>query len=170
METQSPACTIRPAEDADLPAIADIYNDAILNSTATFDTEPKSLEERRAWLRGFAHPYTLIVAERAGEVLGWAGLRPFRPKPAYRYTAEDSVYVRPDAAGNGIGKLLLQRLLETSIENGFHAVIAGIALPNEASERLHASLGFERVGVEREVGFKFERWIDVLLMQRLLTD
>jgi L-amino acid N-acyltransferase YncA len=166
----SPECVIRAAEADDLSAIFDIYDDAVLNSIATFDTEPKSPEERRGWFREFAHPYGLFVAERAGEVLGWAGLRPFRPKPAYRYTAENSVYVRSDVAGNGIGKLLLQRTLEAAIENGFHAVVAGIALPNEASERLHASLGFERVGVEREVGYKFERWIDVLWMQRLLTE
>ncbi len=153
-----------------MPAIADIYNDAVLNSVATFDVELWTPERRQQWFREHRHPYTALVAERGGEVVGWASLSPFRPKPAYRYTAENSVYVRSDAAGKGIGKLLLQRTLETAIENGFHTVIAGIALPNEASERLHASLGFERVGVEREVGYKFERWIDVLWMQRLMTE
>lgn len=166
----SSACVIRPAEATDMPAIAEIYNDAVLNSVATFDVEPWTPERREQWFREHGHPYAAFVAESAGEVVGWASLSPFRPKPAYLHTAENSVYVRSDATGNGIGKLLLQRTLEAAIENGFHTVIGGIALPNEASERLHASLGFERVGVEREVGYKFERWIDVLWMQRLLTD
>lgn len=160
--------TVRPARTADLPAIAEIYSDAVLNSTATFDTEPRSAAERGRWLREHGPPYVVLVAERDGEVVGWASLSPFRPKPAYRHTAEDSVYVRADARGRGVGAALLARLLEVAAENGFHSVIGLIAGENPASVRLHRRLGFRRVGVEREVGFKFDRWLDVVVMQRLL--
>jgi phosphinothricin acetyltransferase len=161
------ACSVRPAEAKDLAAIAAIYNDAILNSVATFDTEPWTPEAMPRWLEEHAAPYAALVAEREGEVLGWASLGPFRSKPAYRYTTENSVYVREDAQGNGVGGLLMARLVEAADANGWHVVIARITTPNEASERLHARYGFERVGVEREVGRKFERWLDVLVMQRV---
>jgi phosphinothricin acetyltransferase len=160
-------CNVRPAGAADLAAIAEIYNDAILNSVATFDTEPWTPDYAARWLEEHRAPYAALVAEREGEVLGWASLGPFRSKPAYRHTTENSVYVRGDAQGNGVGGLLLARLVEVAAENGWHTVIARITAPNPASERLHARYGFERVGVEREVGRKFERWLDVLIMQRV---
>ena len=159
---------IRPATESDLPGILEIYNDAILNTTATFDTEPQSLEEKREWLRETSYPYAVLVAERAGQVVGWASLRPFRPKAAYRYTAENSVYVEKDCHAEGIGTALTQRLVQVGAENGFHTIIAGIAGDNPASLRLHKRFGFQIVGVEREVGYKFERWIDVTWMQRML--
>ncbi len=164
------ASLIRPAEAADLGAVADIYNDAVLNSTATFDTEPATLEESEQWLRERSHPYAVLVAEHGGEVIGWAALKAFASKPAYRFTAENTVYVRVDMRGRGVGALLLARLLEVAAENGFRTVIARIAAPNPASVRLHRRLGFRRVGVEREVGRKFERWLDVVVMQKLLND
>ena len=160
--------TVRPAAEADVPAILDIYNEAILNSTATFDIEPQTLEEKLVWFRETQHPYALLVADRAREVIGWACLRPFRAKAAYRFTAENSVYIRTDFLAQGIGKLLMIRLIEIAKANGFRTVIAGIALDNPASVRLHESLGFQPVGTEREVGYKFERWIDVLWMQKML--
>ena len=159
---------IRPAIESDVPAILDIYNDAILNTTATFDIEPQTLEEKLAWFHETQHPYAVLVAERDGEVLGWACLRPFRAKAAYRFTAENSVYIRTDCFAQGIGRALMTRLLEIAAANGFRTVIAGIALENPASVHLHESLGFTPVGVEREVGYKFERWIDVLWMQKML--
>jgi L-amino acid N-acyltransferase YncA len=170
METQSPACTIRPADDADLPAIADIYNEAVLNSTATFDVEPWTPQRRQQWLEERQHPYAVLLAERDGEVVGWAAFKAFGSKPAYRHTVENAVYVRVERRGEGIGALLLARLLEVAAGNGFHSVIARIANDNPASVGLHHRFGFQRVGVEREVGYKFDRWLDVIVMQKLLTD
>ncbi len=162
--------TVRAAGDGDLPAIADIYNDAVLNSTATFDTEPATPAEFKQWLRDRSHPYAVLVAEGGGEVVGWAALRAFASKPAYRFTAENTVYVRADMRGKGVGKALLGRLLEAAAENGFRTVIARIAAPNPASVRLHRRFGFRRVGVEREVGRKFGRWLDVVVMQKALAE
>ncbi len=165
----SDACVIRPADAADLPAIAEIYNDAVLHSTATFDVEPWTEDEQGRWLQQHGHPYAVLVADQKGEVMGWASLGPYRSKAAYRFTAEDSVYVRSDVQGGGIGALLLARLLEVAAGNGFHAVIARIVEGNPTSERLHRRLGFRRVGVEREVGRKFELWLDVVVMQKVLA-
>ena len=166
----SSAYAVRAAEDGDLPAIADIYNDAVLNSTATFDTEPTTPAESEQWLRDRSHPYAVPVAECGGGVAGWATLKPFASKPAYRFTAENTVYVRADMRGKGVGKALLGRLLEAAAENGFHTVIARIAAPNPASVRLHRRFGFRRVGVEQDVGYKFERWLDVVVMQKALAE
>jgi L-amino acid N-acyltransferase YncA len=162
------ALIVREATEADVAAILDIYNDAILNTIATFDTEPQTLDEKLAWFRDTTHPYVVLVAERGGEVAGWASLRRFRQKAAYRHTAENSVYVRKDCFGEGIGAALMRRLVDVAAANGFHTIIAGIAGDNPASVRLHERLGFEVVGTEREVGYKFERWVDVTWMQKML--
>lgn len=169
LESTAPAaCTVRPATADDLSAIAEIYNDAILNSVATFDLEPWTPDHMARWLEEHRPPFAALVAERdSSEVLGWASLGPFRSKPAYRYTTENSIYVREDAQAQGVGAALMARLVEAADENGWHVVIARITAPNRASERLHARYGFERVGVEREVGRKFDRWLDVLIMQRV---
>ena len=168
MEPVTPSVNIRPAQETDLPAILDIYNDAILNSTASFETVPRTLEEERQWLREHGHPHAVLAAIHDGDVVGWASLSPFRPKPAYRLTVEDSVYVRADFWGKGLGALLLARLLEVAASNGFHTVIALIVGDNAASLRLHRGFGFRHVGVEREVGRKFDRWLDVVIMQKTL--
>ncbi len=162
--------TVRAADDGDLPAIADIYNDAVLNSTATFDTEPSTPAESEQWLRDRSHPYAVLVAEGGGEVVGWAAIKPYVSKPAYRSTAESTVYVRADMRGKGVGRALLGRLLEVAAQNGFHTVIARISAPNPTSVRLHRRFGFRRVGVEREVGRKFDRWLDVVVMQKALAE
>ncbi len=169
LSSASDACVIRPAEAGDLAAIAEIYNDAVLHATATFDVEPWTEDEQGRWLQQHGHPYAVLVADQKGEVMGWASLGPYRSKAAYRFTAEDSVYVRSDVQGGGIGALLLARLLEVAADNGFHVVIARIVDGNPTSERLHRRLGFRRVGVEREVGRKFERWLDVVVMQKVLA-
>jgi len=162
--------TIRSAVESDVPAITDIYNYEILNGWATFDLEPKPLEERLQWFRETQHPHLIVVAEDAGEVVGWGCLRPFHERMAYRFTAQNSVYIHQDHRGRGVGKLILARLIDQGRENGFHSIMAGISQDNPASDRLHRSLGFEFVGNEREVGYKFERWLDVSWWQVMLGD
>jgi L-amino acid N-acyltransferase YncA len=159
---------LRLAEPADLPAVADIYNHAVRTSTVTFDIEPWSEARAEAWLREHAPPHAALVAERDGRIDGWATLSAFGRRPAYARTAEDSVYIRHGLRRTGLGRALLVRLLEVAAENGFHTVIARIALPNDGSVALHERLGFQRVGLEREVGYKFERWLDVMVMQRMV--
>jgi phosphinothricin acetyltransferase len=159
---------VRPATEADVPAILEIYNEAVLHTTATFDIEPQTLGERLRWFRETKHPHCVIVAEKAGEVVGWGCLRGYRPKAAYRFTAENSVYVHEDHRGRGVGALLLAALVERAKTGGFHSVMAGIAEGNPASEALHRRLGFTEAGRDREVGYKFERWLDVVWMQLML--
>ena len=161
--------TIRYATEKDVPAIAAIYNYEVLNSTATFDIEPKTLEDRLLWYRETQQPpHCVIVAEDRGTVAGWGCLHPFHTRAAYRFTAEDSVYIHQDRRGEGIGALILGRLIELARLEGFHSIMAGMSEGNEASVRLHERFGFEHIGVEREVGYKFERWIDVIKMQKML--
>lgn len=169
------AVAVRPAEERDLPAILAIYNDAVLNTTAVYDEEPATLEARRAWFAAkldAGHP--VYVAHDGGpgegEVLGWSSYGPFRPWPGYRHTVEHSVYVAPHARGRGVGKALLPPLLQHARARGMHVMVAGIDADNEASLRLHAALGFERVAHFRQVGRKFGRWLDLVFMQRLLEE
>lgn len=159
---------VRDATEADVPAIRDIYNYEIANGWATFDLQPKSLAEQIQWFRETTPPHFIIVAEEDGGVVAWGCLRPFRAKEAYRFTAEDSVYVHHQQRGRGIGRLILARLVEGGRQNGFHSIIAGISQDNPASDRLHAAFGFRLVGVEREVGYKFGRWLDVAWWQLIL--
>ncbi len=159
---------VRSATEADVPAILDIYNEAVLHSTATFDIEPHTLEERLQWFRGTKHPHCVIVAEAEGAVVGWGCLRSFRARVAYRFTTEDSVYIHKDYRGRGIGALLLAELIERAKKGGFHSVIAGMTQGNPASEALHKRFGFVDCGRNREAGYKFERWLDVIWMQLML--
>jgi phosphinothricin acetyltransferase len=160
--------TIRAATEADVPAITDIYNYEVLNGWATFDIDEKALDDRLEWFRSIEHPHAVVVAESAGQVTGWGSLREFHERAAYRFTAQDSVFVHQDHRARGIGKLLLARLVEIGRENGFRSIMAGISQDNPASERLHEQQGFTIVGTEREVGYKFERWLDVSWWQRML--
>ena len=135
----------------------------------TFDLEPRSLEAQREWLSDRSGAYSAVVAvDDADEVVGFGSLSKYKDRPAYSTSVEDSVYVRRDQQGRGVGRLLLGELLGTAEKTGFHAVFARIVGGHEASIRLHASCGFEHVGVEREVGRKFGRWLDVVIMERLL--
>jgi len=163
------SATVRPATEADLPAILDIYNAAILHTTATFDVEPQTLDERLQWFRETKPPHCVLVAEEAGRVTGWGCLRSFRPRVAYRFTAEDSVYIDEEHRGSGIGALLLGELIERAKGGGFHSVVAGMTEGNPASEALHRGFGFVEVGRYRQVGYKFERWLDVVWMQLMLS-
>ena len=157
---------LRPATEADLAAINQIYNFYVRTSTATFDLEEVSPEERRQWFGRHGERYPVLVAEAAREVVGWCSASPFHLRPGYRHTVEDSVYLQDAWRGRGVGRLLLAELLRQVERRGYHSVMALIGdSANEASVRLHAGLGFQHVGVEREVGYKFGRWLDVVLMQ-----
>lgn len=161
---------IRPATRADLPGILEIYNDAVLNTTATYDYEPRTLEHRTQWFEDHQRDgYPIFVAvENGGRVAGWSALNPFHARMGYRFTSENSVYVAADRRGKGIGKLLLAPLIEGAKARGLHAIIAVIDADNEASIRLHAGFGFEKVGHFKQTGFKFNRWLDVVYMERLV--
>lgn len=159
---------IRPAVEGDLPHIARIYNQAILETTATFDTEPKSIEDWRNVLLEHNETFPLVVAELDGAVVAWGALRPFIKRPAARYTVENAVYVDPAYHGRGIGSDILAHLLDCAHRAGHHAVVALVVAGNAASERLHLKMGFRRVGVLREVGFKFDRWLDLVIFEKLI--
>ena len=161
---------IRPATRADLPGILEIYNDAVLTTTATYDYEPRTLEHRTQWFEDHQRDgYPVFVAvDDAGRVVGWSALNPFHARIGYRFTSENSVYVAADMRGKGVGKLLLPPLIEGAKARGLHAIIAVIDADNEASVRLHAAFGFEKVGHFKQTGFKFNRWLDVVYMERLV--
>ena len=160
---------IRPAEVLDLGAINDIYNHYVICSACTYQTEPETMEARRAWFEGHGerHPVTVAV-DGGGRVLGWGSLSAFHKRAAYSRTVENSVYVHPEALRRGIGRALLADQMERAAALGHHTIIAGIDAEQEASVGLHAAMGFERVALLREVGFKFGRWLHVIYMQRML--
>lgn len=159
---------VRPALPSDAERIREIYNVEVLGATVTFDLIPRSAEDQAAWMESHAGVYPVIVAEDDGEVVGFASLSPYRPRPAYSTTVEDSVYVATSHRGAGVGKLLLAELVERGKAHGFHSIIGRIVGDHAASIALHRSCGFELVGIEREVGRKFSKWLDVAVMQRLL--
>lgn len=159
---------IRGAREEDLPDITRIYNNAILNTTATFDTEPKTIEDRAEWFSEHTDEFPLIVAAIGGRVVGWGSIGPYGERKAYRYTVENAVYVDCDYRGRGLGRLLLGELVKLASERGYHAMIALVVGGNEASARLHAGFGFELIGTMREVGWKFDRWLDILVYERIL--
>lgn len=159
---------LRPATPADAAATAAIYNHEVTTSTVTFDLVTRTVEEQAEWLGARAGALEVVVAEIDGEIAGFASLSPYRDRPAYRTTVEDSIYVHPDHRGAGVGRALLAEIVDVARRRGFHSVIGRVVGGHSASIRLHASLGFEQVGVEREVGRKFGRWLDVVVMQLLL--
>ena len=160
--------TIRPALPADLGAISDIYNDAVLTTTATFDTEPKSGAEQQAWFESHGGRFAVLVAERDGVVAGWTSLSRWSDSPAYDDTAETSVYVGREYRGRGIGRMLEQAIIDHARKFRFHTLIARIAGESTESLRLHESLGFVRAGTMKEVGRKFGRLLDVHVLQKML--
>jgi len=163
---------IRPANEEDLPRLLEIYNHAVLHTNATAQETPLTLDERREWYDAHSREgYPILVAATAaGEVVGWGSLSAFHPRSSYRYTAENSVYLDPAWRGQGIGKLLLEPLIDLARAKRLRAVMAWIDSENEASLRLHAGLGFEKVGHFREVIYKFERWLDVVVMELVLHE
>jgi L-amino acid N-acyltransferase len=163
---------LRLASLGDAEQIRQIYNHEVANSVATFDLVPRSLADQQRWIADRSGAFAAIVAvdptDELGEVVGFGSLSPYKERAAYRTSVEDSVYVRRDRGGRGIGKLIVTDLLRVASVSGFHAVFARITASSETSVALHKSCGFELVGVEREVGRKFGKWLDVVIMQALL--
>lgn len=164
-----PSPSVRPATPEHAEAIRQIYNREVTSSTVTFDLVPRTLHDQHAWLEAHAGAHPAVVAVQAGDVLGFGSLSAYRDRPAYATTVEDSVYVRHDVRGRGVGRLLLEDLVRLGRAHGFHAMMARVVGGHDASISLHRSCGFDLVGVEREVGRKLGRWLDVVLMQRLLS-
>ena len=161
-----PNIIIRDATEQDLPAVLDIYNHVILNTTSVYSEQPHTYEMRLNWFNDrIASGFPVLVAELEGEVAGFSSFGHFRVWPCYRYTVENSVYVHVDHRGKGVSKLLLQPLIDRAREMGMHAMIAGIDADNEVSYRLHQSFGFVEVAHFKEVGFKFNRWLDLKFME-----
>ena len=164
--------TVRDSRDDDLPRIQAIYAHHVLHGTGTFELEPPSLAEitrRRADVLG--NGFSWLVAQRGEALLGYAYANLFRTRPAYRFTLEDSIYIAPEAVGQGVGRRLLEALLADCQARGCRQVLAVIGdSGNQASIALHAACGFEMNGVLRSVGWKFGRWLDVVMMQRALGE
>ena len=161
--------TIRAGKEEDLPALLDIYNHIIVNTTAVYHYQPHTMEMRKAWYDArVKEGLPVLVAEDDGKVVGFSSYGPFRPWAAYKYTMENSVYVADGQRGKGIGKLLMEPLIRHAREKDVHAIIAVIDATNEASVRLHRGFGFEEVGRFREVGYKFDRWLDLTFMELVL--
>ena len=158
---------IRPAEIKDIEAITEIYNDAVLKTTATFDTEEKTLEEQTLWFNSHDERHPVIVSELQGKVNGWASLSPWSDRIAYSKTAEISIYVREEFRNQGYGKKLMSKILDDGKSAGLHTVIARIADSNAVSIKLHEDFGFKHIGVMKEAGEKFRRILDVYLMQKI---
>jgi phosphinothricin acetyltransferase len=159
---------IRRAELADAEPISEIYNEAILTTTATFDTEPKDVAERIEWLKSHDDRHPVLVALSQNKIVGWSALSRWSERRAYDDTAETSFYVRSDFRGHGIGRKLKEATIEEARRLGFHTLIARVAEGSKESLHLNASMGFFHVGTLKEVGRKFDRLIDVHILQKML--
>jgi len=162
------ATTIRRASVSDAASIARIYNEAILTTTATFDTEPKTVEERERWIKSHDDRHPILVAEIDGAVVGWASLTAWSDRPAYAETAESSFYVHSTHRGRGIGRQLKEAIIEEARRLKYHTLIARITAGSAESMHLNESTGYVHVGTLREVGRKFDRLLDVHILQKIL--
>ncbi|HEX8563387.1 MAG TPA: GNAT family N-acetyltransferase [Flavobacterium sp.] len=161
--------TIRAATIDDVPAILEIVNYSIINTTANYNYEPQTLEVQQQWFNGkIAHGFPVIVAEDNAHVAGFGAYGTFREKIGYQFTVEHSVYVSEEKIGKGIGKLLLSELISDAKRQGYHTMIGGIDASNTSSIAFHAKFGFIECGVIKEAGYKFGRWLDLLFMQLIL--
>ena len=162
--------SIREATSDDAEAIRLIYNHEVENETSTMDLVPRTLEVQREWIAARSGAFCAIVAvDSAGTILGFGALSEYKDRSGYRSTVENSVYVHRDVARRGIGKQLLLHLIETATVSGFHSVIARIESQSLASRGLHESCGFELVGVERQVARKFGKWLDIAVVQKIIS-
>ena len=159
---------LRPAAEADLPAINDIYNHYVLHCTSAWEDRTGDLAQRRRWFAQHGPRYPVVVAQAGDEVVGWGSLSPFHRRSGYRFTVEDSLYIRADAQGRGIGRAMLADLLGRAAELGYHSVMALISADQAPSLHLHEKFGFVRRGLLPEAGFKFGRWLSVVYMQKML--
>jgi phosphinothricin acetyltransferase len=161
---------VRLVQMSDAEAIRAIYNPEVLESTVTFDLVPRTLEDQQQWIDDHSGAHPAIVAEADdGTITGYGSLSAYKERPAYRTSVEDSVYVHRAYQGQGVGRVLLSGLIGLAVDHGFHAVFARIVGGHEASIVLHEKCGFDTIGTEREVGRKFNQWLDVVIMQRLLS-
>ena len=161
--------TIRHARLDDCQAIMAIYNEAVLTTTATYDLEPQTFDARLKWFHDHeATGMPMFVAEDNGVVIAWSSLSIFRGKEGYRFTVENSIYIAESHRGRGLGRRMLASLIDEARALGLHSIVAGIDAETEASIRLHASFGFEKVAYLKQVGHKFGRWLDVVFMQLIL--
>jgi len=159
---------VRKAKLCDLKEITEIYNNAIENTVATFDTKTKSLEEQIKWFNNHGKRYPIIVAEKNGDIIGWSALSKYSTKCAYADTVELSLYVKNKHQGEGIGKILMKKIIKAGEKAGLHVILVRITDGNKISIHLHEMFGFEHVGVLKEVGYKFGKCLDVYLMQKIL--
>jgi phosphinothricin acetyltransferase len=157
--------TIRPAAEKDLLQILDIYNEAVENTTATFDTTKRTMDEQLVWFRKHKGNHPILVSEENGTITGWASLSQWSDRCAYDGTVEVSVYVHLEHRGKGIGKKLLEMITLEGGKVNNHSVIARISAGNDVSIHIHEKLGYRHIGVMKEVGFKFDKYIDVHMMQ-----
>jgi phosphinothricin acetyltransferase len=158
---------IRDAVESDLPGLLAIYNDVIATSTAVYSYLPVTLEDRTQWWRTrVSQGYPVLIAVNGSGVLGFSTFGDFRAWPGYRFTVEHSVHVRADCRGQGVGRELVKALFPRATALGKHVMIAGVDAANEASIRFHERLGFEKTAHLREVGHKFDRWLDLVFLQR----
>ena len=157
---------LRDATEADLPAIMDIYNDAVLNTTAIWNDNVVDLDNRKAWFKARQdRGFPVLVAISEGRVAGYASYGDWRPFEGFRHTVEHSIYVHKDGRGAGLGKLLMVGLIERATQNGIHVMIGAIEAENSASIGLHEKLGFRYVGRCSQVGTKFGRWLDLAFLE-----
>ena len=168
-EARPAEARIRPAQPADIPAITRIYNEGIRDQ-ATLESQERSEDERLAWLQGRGERHPVLVAERDGAVAGWGSLNAFNPREAYRHVADFSVYVAREARGMGVGSALLPALIALARELGYHKMVLAGFPANEVSVRLYRRFGFREVGIYREQGQLDGRWVDVIIMEKLLGE
>lgn len=160
---------IRPGRPADISAILEILNHEILHSTVLYAYETNTLTEQTAWFKQKqVDKLPVIVAETKGAVLGFGTFGPFRPWPAYQFTVEHSIYIDKQQRGAGAGKLLMAELIQLAQKKGYHTMIAGIDAANTGSSSFHEKFGFKQVGRLNQVGYKFDRWLDLIFMQLIL--
>lgn len=162
--------SIRQATENDLPQILDIYNEIIRNTTAVYYYEPHTLDMRKQWFdERKAQGFPIFVAEEEGVILGMSTIGPFRVHAAYQFTVENTIHVAAHARGKGVAKLLMPPLIDAARELKLHAIVAGIDADNEASIALHRKFGFEEVAHFRQVGYKFNRWLDLKFLELIIT-
>jgi L-amino acid N-acyltransferase len=170
---QDIAMPIRPATESDLPAILAIYNQVIATSTAVYRDDPVTLEDRQAWFntRTKSNYPVLVATESINEtekIIGFASFGDYRASPGYRFSVEHTVHIHPEHRGQGIGRQLIEALIPSARNLGKHAMVGGVDSENAASIRFHQSLGFEQVAHFRQIGYKFDRWLDLLFFQKIL--